>query len=194
MLSLIVGLGNPGEKYYNTRHNLGFEVLDLICRLWKIKPKEEISNYCLAEKKIEGEKVRLLWPTTYMNRSGLAVKDALERLKLSPENILVIYDDFELPLGKLRIRSKGSAGFHNGMGSIIESFGTENILRLRIGCGPLPENIDPVDFVLGRFSENERLIVKKSLDIAAEAVVYLLKNRPEEAMTKYNINPAPETD
>jgi len=194
MISLIVGLGNPGIKYAETRHNLGYDLLDKISLKWKARQKAGLGDYYQAEKEFEGRTVRLVWPTTYMNASGNAVIQAMVRYNLTPANILILYDDFELPLGNLRIRMQGSAGSHNGMESIIASLETEDILRLRMGSGPIPDDIDPIQFVLGRFSAEESEIKNKMLDKAMEAVLYLLTNRPEEAMNIYNSNPAPDND
>jgi len=194
MISLIIGLGNPGIKYAETRHNLGYDLLDMLSLKWKIRQKNAPGDYYFAEKEFDGRIVRLIWPATYMNNSGSAVIQALVRYDLTPSDILVVYDDFELPLGNLRIRTKGTHGGHNGMESVIGSLGTEEILRLRMGIGPLPPGIDPMQFVLGRFSDEEYEIRKKMLDKAGEAVLYLLKNRPEEAMSVYNNNPAPDDD
>jgi PTH1 family peptidyl-tRNA hydrolase len=194
MISLIVGLGNPGIKYAETRHNLGYDLLDKLSLKWKARQKAGLGDYYLAEKDFDGRIIRLVWPTTYMNASGNAVIQAMVALNLTPADILIVYDDFELPFGNIRIRMQGSHGTHNGMESVIASLGTEDILRLRMGTGPLPEDIDPIQFVLGRFSDKEAEIKNKMLDKAAEAVLYLLTNRPEEAMNIYNVNPAPEND
>jgi peptidyl-tRNA hydrolase, PTH1 family len=194
MISLIVGLGNPGIKYAETRHNLGYDLLDKLSLKWKARQKAGLGDYYLAEKEIEGRIIRLVWPTTYMNASGNAVIQAMVAFNLKPSDILIAYDDFELPFGNLRIRLNGSAGSHNGMESVIAGLGTEEIVRLRMGTGPLPDDIDPIQFVLGRFSDQESEIKNKMLDKAAEAVLYLLTNRPEEAMNIYNVNPAPDND
>ncbi len=194
MISLIVGLGNPGIRYAETRHNLGYDLLDKLSLKWKIRQKAGLGDYYMAEKEFERRMVRLVWPTTYMNSSGNAVVQAMVAYNLTPPDILIVYDDFELPFGNIRIRMKGSPGSHNGMESVIGSLETEEILRLRMGTGPLPEDIDPIQFVLGRFSDKEAEIKNKMLDKAVEAVLYLLTNRPEEAMNVYNSNPAPEDD
>ncbi len=194
MISLIVGLGNPGIRYAETRHNLGFDLLDKLSLKWKVRQKAGLGDYYMAENEFDNRIIRLIWPTSYMNSSGNAVVQAMVAFNLTPADILIVYDDFELPLGHIRIRMKGSPGSHNGMESVIGSLGTEDILRLRMGTGPLPENIDPIQFVLGRFSDDEVEIKNKMLDKAAEAVLYLLTNRPEEAMSIYNSNPAPEDD
>ena len=194
MISLIIGLGNPGIKFAETRHNLGYDLLDKLSLEWKIRQKAGLGDYYLAEKEFDGRIVRLIWPTTYMNASGNAAIQAMVAFNLTPADMLVVYDDFELPLGNIRIRINGSHGNHNGMESVIVGLGTEEILRLRMGTGPMPEDIDPIQFVLGRFSDEEGKIKNKMLDKSGEAVLYLLRNRPEEAMNVYNNNPAPEGD
>lgn len=190
--SLIVGLGNIGKKYAETRHNLGFKVLNLISAQWGIRPRPGRGDFYLLEKNYHGKTIRLVWPTTYMNNSGRAVSQVIEQYGIAPDEILVVYDDYNLPLGQLRMRLTGSDGGHNGMASIIYHLATENIARLRLGIGPVPDNIDPVDFVLGYFSSNESEIVEKMLEKSAAAVLYSLNNRLEEAMTIYNNNPAPD--
>jgi PTH1 family peptidyl-tRNA hydrolase len=194
MLSTIIGLGNIGGKYKNTRHNLGFDLLNLLAEKWGVKPEPGSGNYYIAEKEFGGRLIRLVWPTTYMNNSGLAVMQVIEKYQLSSNDLLVIYDDFNLPLGRLRIRTGGSDGGHNGMASIIYQLGTEEILRLRMGIGAIPEGIDPIVYVLSDFAENELEIKKKMLVNGVEAVLYLLSNGAAKAMSIYNMNPAPEEE
>ncbi len=192
-ISTFIGLGNIGDKYAQTRHNLGFEVLNLLAQKLNIKPSSGDGDYYIAEKEIDGDIIRLIWPTTYMNNSGLAVKQILDKYELKSEEIMILCDDINLPLGKIRIRSNGSDGGHNGLGSIIYHLETNKFPRLRMGVGPIPENIDQIEFVLGRFSDNEAEIVRKMLAKSGEAVLYLLKNRLEKAKSEYNINPASDT-
>ena len=192
MISTFIGLGNIGDKYTGTRHNLGFEILSQLCQQLNIKPKSGPGHYYIAEKTIDGSDIRLIWPTTYMNNSGLAVKQILDRYDLTPDSIIILCDDINLPLGKIRIRANGSDGGHNGLGSIIYHLETDKFPRLRMGVGPLPENADQVEFVLNQFADNEQEIMKKMLVKSGETVLYLLKNRLEEAMSVYNINPAPD--
>ncbi len=189
-ISTIIGLGNIGKKYVGTRHNLGFELIDILAGKWGIKPSPGQGNYYWAEKEKETGLIRLIWPTTYMNNSGLAVAQVMEHFQLSTNELLVVFDDFNLPLGKVRIRVGGSDGGHNGMASIIENIGTDEIIRLRMGVGPLPIEGDPVVFVLTPFKESEMEIRNKMLGKAVEAVLYLLDNNAEKAMSIYN--PAPE--
>ncbi|UCD94879.1 MAG: aminoacyl-tRNA hydrolase [Candidatus Zixiibacteriota bacterium] len=192
MISLVIGLGNVGIRHAETRHNLGFDLLDMLSLKWKFMQKNGPGDFYVGEKEIDGRLVRFVWPTTYMNRCGIAVVQTMVGYNLTPADILITYDDFDLPLGKIRIRTRGSAGSHNGMESIIEHLETEEILRLRMGTGPVPEGIDPMEFVLGRFTDDEAEIKNKMLEKAGEAVLYLLKNRPEQAMTLYNQDPAPD--
>jgi len=192
MVSMIIGLGNIGEKYAGSRHNLGFMVLDRIFEKWHPGDKKRAPDYEYAEKSIGGRVVRLFWPTTYMNNSGLAVSRALLDFGLELKDILVVVDDYNLPLGKIRVRIKGSDGGHNGLESIINHFETGDFMRLRLGIGPIPENNDTIKFVLGRFFDEELENRNKMLGKAVEAVLYSLNHRPEEVMTKYNSNPAPD--
>ncbi|WP_421656810.1 aminoacyl-tRNA hydrolase [Leptothermofonsia sp. ETS-13] len=188
---LIVGLGNPGPKYDRTRHNIGFEAVDALARAWKIS---------LAESRkfqgIIGEgfgagmaKVRLLKPLTYMNHSGQAIRSVVDWYKLPPESVLIIYDEMDLPIGRIRLRLSGSAGGHNGMKSAIAHLGTQTFPRLRIGIGSAKEvhpNKDAVSHVLGRFSEEEAQIIAEVLQLVVEAVEYSLKHGVEKAMSLYN--------
>lgn len=190
MPSIIIGLGNIGRKYRGTRHNLGFELLDLIAAQWNLKAKPGNGDFYLVEKECDGKIVRLIWPTTYMNNSGIAAEQVMQRYQLIPDDLLVVYDDLNLSLGRLRIRSEGSDGGHNGMADIIYHLGTEKIARLRLGIGPLPTGCDAVSFVLNPFADNELEMKKKTLDKAGEALLYLLEFDIAKAMSKYN--PAPD--
>ncbi|MCP4705819.1 MAG: aminoacyl-tRNA hydrolase [candidate division Zixibacteria bacterium] len=192
-ISTFIGLGNIGDKYAQTRHNLGFDVLSLLAQKLNIKPSSGKGDYYIAEDEIDGDIIRLIWPTTYMNNSGLAVKQIIDKYELKPEEIMILCDDIHLPLGRIRIRSNGSDGGHNGLGSIIYHLETENFPRLRMGVGPLPEDFDQIEFVLGKFDDNERENVMKMLAKSGEAVLYSLKNRLEKAKSEYNINPASDT-
>lgn len=194
MISLVIGLGNIGVKYAGTRHNMGFEVLNIAAGKIGIAPSAGDGDYFVGEKEYGGRMVRFIWPTTFMNNSGAAVKQAVEKYDVPLDEILVVYDDCYLPLGTIRIRRQGSDGGHNGMESVIYHLESEEIIRLRVGIGPLPEEIDLIEFVLGRFSEKEAEIKEKVLGKSAEAVLYLLSHSPEEAMSQYNRNPAPEEE
>lgn len=171
---IIIGLGNPGEKYSNTRHNVGFMVLDRLSNSWKKGP-----NYLYSDINISGEKAKLIKPMTYMNLSG-------EVFKYIPhDDIIVVYDDLDLPLGKIRIRKNGSAGGHNGIKSIISFIG-QDFSRIRIGIGPKPENIDAADYVLSNFTKEEFEVLDKVINLCIEAIEYIVENGIDKAMNKYN--------
>ncbi|HEX2897224.1 MAG TPA: aminoacyl-tRNA hydrolase [candidate division Zixibacteria bacterium] len=189
MISLIVGLGNIGKRYISTRHNLGFEVVDLAIKTTKAKPLPSEFFYKSFGTTIENEKIDFAKPTTMMNGSGGAVIALLEKLELSPSEMLVVVDDFNIPLGSIRLRANGSDGGHNGLESIIMALGTEDFPRLRLGIGPVPDGEEVVDFVLGKFSKSEEKIAKKMIEMAAEAVIFAAGHRFEETMSKYNYNP-----
>ncbi|MFQ3628035.1 MAG: aminoacyl-tRNA hydrolase [Cyanobacteriota bacterium] len=189
---LIVGLGNPGAKYDRTRHNVGFMLLDELARSWQIN----LADY----KKFQGifgegigphhDKIRLLKPQTYMNLSGQSIRAVVDWYKLAPESVLVVYDDMDLPLGRLRLRLSGSAGGHNGMKSTISHLGTQNFPRLRIGIGKpktlAPEDKDTVSHVLGQFSKAETEVLNEVLRLCEEAIALSLKQSTEKAMSLYN--------
>lgn len=190
MFKAIIGLGNIGDQYQNTRHNVGFEVITLLSR--ELAPHKAVKSRNSESEIVtyQDSSIVLVKPTTLMNGSGLAVREILESNGSLPSELLVIVDDFNLPLGSIRFRSSGSAGGHNGLESIIEETETEDFARLRLGIGPLPDDIDKVDFVLGRFSKVEQSQLDKMLGIAAEAVIFALGHGLSEAMAKYNYNPA----
>lgn len=191
-LRLIVGLGNPGEKYAHTRHNVGFDVLEALARRWQIplSGHRKFQGEFGEGRAIAGHKISLLKPTTYMNRSGQAVRSVLDWYKLPAESVLVIYDDMALPLGKLRLRHSGSAGGHNGMKSIIAHLGTQSFPRLRVGIGSSHRVGDRdqavVAHVLGKFAPNEKPLVDTSIDWAVEAVETILKKGTEATMSAFN--------
>ncbi|MCX7796240.1 MAG: aminoacyl-tRNA hydrolase [bacterium] len=184
MIRLIVGLGNPGLRFTNTRHNVGFMFIDSVVSKWG-EWLEETGKGILGKISIDSNSVFILKPFTYMNRSGEAIPPIVKRFSILPEEILVVYDDLWIPLGSVRIRIKGSSGGHNGMQSIIEALGTENIPRLRIGIGPLPEGISSVDFVLSEFSEEELKILEKTIESTLEGLPLIVTDI-EKAMSRYN--------
>jgi peptidyl-tRNA hydrolase, PTH1 family len=191
MISLVLGLGNIGEKYAGTRHSVGFEVLYRVEQTLKAKPKRSTRDYDWAVAKQDDRKIILARPKTYMNLSGIAAEALLQRNDLSPSEMLVVVDDFALPLGTLRFRLKGSDGGHNGLASLIETLGTEQFPRLRLGIGPLPEGVeDSAEFVLSPFEKDEVEPARKMIETAAEAVVFAIDNRLELAMSRYNSSPA----
>ncbi|MBW4495880.1 MAG: aminoacyl-tRNA hydrolase [Oscillatoria princeps RMCB-10] len=188
---LIVGLGNPEPKYDRTRHNIGFAAVDSLARSWNISLAENRKFQGQFGEGVgpKGDKIRLLKPLTYMNLSGQAIRAVTDWYKLPPESVLVIYDDMDLPLGRLRLRLSGSAGGHNGMKSTIAHLGTQNFPRLRIGIGkPKEQDSDSatVSYVLGKFSSAETQLVSEVLQIVADAVELSLKQGVEKAMNLYN--------
>lgn len=184
---IIAGLGNPGSEYEHTRHNTGFEVIDELVKKYGIVMDFAKHKAICGRGVIEGEKVMLMKPQTYMNSSGEAIADAVNFYKAYPEDeLIVIYDDVDLPSGRIRIRESGSAGGHNGMKDIIEKLGTDTFTRLRVGVGAKPEQWDLADWVLSRFSEDERTLMKEARRKAAEAVGTIIKSGAEYAMSRYN--------
>ena len=197
----IIGLGNPGEAYRKTRHNFGFLVIDFLVKRWKLKLKENkflnakivVVHPALACKSgVHPELTKyphqliLAKPLTYMNYSGKAVSKLIRKYKLNPEEILIVYDDFNLPFGTIRIRQSGSSGGHQGLKSIADSLNTEKFSRLRVGCGPLPSGINPVDFVLSRFSQEEENKLEFLLRKIGEAIDTIHNKGLEKAMSVYN--------
>ncbi len=191
MISLIAGLGNVGEGYRGTRHNVGFETVDLVARELsaRAQPEREYYEWAVAER--ETGRVILAKPTTLVNRSGDAMRLLLEDTGLELHQVLVVVDDFNLPLGVIRIRAGGSDGGHRGLASLIEALGTEAFARLRLGIGPVADNMEAVDFVLGRFSPGELDRVREMIEKAAGAAIFASNHRLEETMYRYNSNPAP---
>ncbi len=192
-MKLLVGLGNPGSRYENTRHNAGFLVIDRLARRHApgaiAKAKFDAS---LIEAPIGSERCLLLKPNTYMNRSGQAVAQAIGFYKVNPEtDVLVIVDDIALPLGHLRIRPSGSAGGHNGLGDIERALGNENYPRLRIGIDAKPALMDQADYVLGKFTSAEEGVIKPALDKAADACECFVAQGTQLAMNKFNTPSSP---
>lgn len=184
---LIAGLGNPGRQYEKTRHNMGFDTIDELIDRHRI-PQGGIAHKAMYGKgMIAGEKVLAVKPLTYMNLSGESLREWVNYYKLDPETeMIVIYDDIDLEPGQIRIRKKGSAGGHNGIKSIIAQLGTQNFYRIKVGVGAKPKGWDLADYVLGRFSSDERIAVDKAIKEAADAVEMILKDGIEAAMNHYN--------
>ena len=184
---LVVGLGNPGEQYVYTRHNAGFLTIDELAERKQI-PVQRLKHRALTNTvELAGVKVLLMKPVTYMNLSGEAVGEAARFYKIPPERVLVISDDVSLPLGKLRIRKSGSAGGHNGLKSIIQHLGTEAFPRLKIGVGGKPHpDYDMADWVLSRFTGEDKQVMDETVRRAADAVECFLKDGPDRAMGKFN--------
>ncbi|MFS8902675.1 aminoacyl-tRNA hydrolase [Synechococcus sp. H60.4] len=186
-LQLIVGLGNPGPQYANTRHNCGFMVVDRLAERWGIPlALEKRFQGSYGEGLALGGKRRLLKPETYMNRSGQSVRAVMDWYKLDPASVLVVYDDMDLPLGRLRLRGSGSAGGHNGMKSIIQHLGSEAFPRLRLGVGKPKGHQDMVGHVLGRFEPTEQAVLERVLRAAVEAVECCLQEGLRAAMNRFN--------
>lgn len=188
MTKLIVGLGNPGRKYTETKHNIGFMAVDRLVKPYHLQfVEDKIFKAEIASTFIEGEKIYFIKPTTFMNASGLAVRAFLAYYNLEPADLLVIYDDLDMELGKIRFRPKGSAGGHNGIKSIIKEIGTQEFDRLKIGIGRPKGKVSVVNHVLGKFSEQEQMIISESLEKVDNAVnFYLQSDNFEETMQKYN--------
>ncbi len=190
MIWLVLGLGNIGDRYSGSRHNLGFAVLNEVAARLKASPRPSGDHGLTADVIVAGRTVTLAWPTTLMNRSGWAAAELTERLQIAPAELLVVVDDYNLPLGRLRFRAGGSDGGHNGLTSVIECLGTDQFPRLRLGIGPVPEATDVVEYVLGRFGSSEQEAVSAMVSTAVEAVLFAIDHRLEEAMSKYNSSPA----
>lgn len=187
-MKLIVGLGNPGRQYAATRHNVGFMVIDSLAEKLGIKVDKIKFKSVIGEGFAGPEKIVLAKPQTYMNLSGEAVLDMVQWYKVDPADLLVVYDDLDLPAGKLRLRIKGSAGGHNGMKSIIYLVQSDDLPRLRIGIGrPQNENLETVSHVLGKFSQDEAKIMTGAVAKAADAVITILDKGVEKAMNEVNV-------
>ena len=184
---IIVGLGNPEEKYAKTFHNMGFNAAADVAALLGAKfKKKECSSY-VAEAHSGGEKIIIARPLTYMKLSGVAVKQLLAKYGATPSQLVVIYDDFDIPKGKIRVRPSGSAGTHNGMRSVISEIGTQDFARIRIGIRDPEINIPIINYVLSEVRRDDYELFVSSCGRAAEAAVELAKGRPfDEVMTKYN--------
>ncbi|MEM8719686.1 MAG: aminoacyl-tRNA hydrolase [Cyanobacteria bacterium P01_G01_bin.39] len=191
---LIVGLGNPEPKYDKTRHNIGFAAVDQLAKIWQMPLKENKRFQGLFAEGVTpgGQKVRLLKPSTYMNRSGQSVRAVTDWYKVPTQSVLVVYDDMDLPVGRLRIRLTGSAGGHNGMKSIIAHLGVKDFPRLRIGIGKSDGSKGTVSHVLGKFAPEESQTIEEILYVSVKAIELSLKSGIEKSMNRYNgfsINP-----
>ena len=184
---LIAGLGNPTRQYEHTRHNVGFDVIDALAEKYHISINEKKHKALLGKGVINGQKVILAKPQTYMNLSGESIREAVDFYKIDPETeLIVIYDDISLAPGNLRIRKKGSAGGHNGMKNIILHLGTQVFSRIRVGVGEKPAGWDLADYVLGGFSKEDEALVKEACEHAAEAAAEILTDGPDKAMNDFN--------
>ena len=185
-MKLVAGLGNPGRDYAGTRHNIGFGVIARISDKYNIPVTGKEHKAICGKGMIGGEKVILAQPQTFMNLSGECVRSLVDYYKLESEDIIIAYDDIDLEVGQLRIRSKGSAGGHNGIKNIISHLGTNEFPRVKVGVGGKPEGGDLVRHVLGRFSREDEKVIGEVLDVAVEAVETILSDGVEAAMNRYN--------
>ena len=181
---LIVGLGNPGKQYEQTRHNIGFDVIDYMANKYNIDVNREKFKGICGEGFIENKKVILLKPLTYMNLSGESIREFVNFYKLEDDEIIVVYDDISLDIGRLRIREKGSAGGHNGIKSIIQNLGGDKFPRVKVGVGQPKDNL--VNHVLGKFSKEDREHIEKVIPVVSDAIVEIVKNDAKESMNKFN--------
>lgn len=187
IMFIIAGLGNPSKQYEKTRHNVGFDVIDLLSEKYNIKVNEKKHRALCGTGWIEGQKVLLVKPQTFMNLSGESIGTILNFYKIAPEtNLIIVYDDINLVPGKIRIRKKGSAGGHNGIKSIISHAGTQEFLRIKIGVGEKPQGWDLADYVLGRFSKEERQLVTEAFEKVCDAVALMVQGETDQAMNLFN--------
>lgn len=185
-MKLVVGLGNPGKKYEGTRHNLGFRIIDRIAGEHQVAIQKKLCGARVGEWLHDSETVVLAKPQLFMNRSGESVQALLAHFQLAPEDLNVIYDDLDLPFGRIRIRSTGGAGGHRGVLSVMESLGGAAFYRVRVGIGRPPDGVDPVDFVLENFTLQELDQLDEVVNRAVKAVHSLLREGGQRAMEQYN--------
>ena len=184
-MKIIIGLGNPGRDYMNTRHNAGFMVLDELAKKCNLEFNTEKFSAYFAKGKVNGEDVVLIKPTTFMNNSGFALRQCLDFYKESMNNVLVVYDDVDLPVGKIRLRQKGSAGGHNGMKSIIECTFTNEFNRIRVGIGR-DSNIPMIKWVLSKFREEEKDDLQAAVEQASQAAFFSINHPYDMTMNQFN--------
>jgi PTH1 family peptidyl-tRNA hydrolase len=182
----VVGLGNPGRRYSETRHNVGLTVVKRMARKWKVKLRKKIFSSKAAELLRDGEKIILAYPLTYMNASGAAVKQIIEGRGIEAEHLVVVYDDLDIPLGEVRVKKSGGPGTHKGMNSIVDEVQTQEFPRIRVGIGPLPPGVNATDYVLSAFEKEEVAVVEQGLKKAIAALELVLSGDIEKAMTVYN--------
>lgn len=188
---IIAGLGNPGKQYEHTRHNTGFDAIDCLAGKYGISFGMKKFRGLCGTGAIEGQKVLLLKPQTYMNLSGESIREACAFYKIDPEEeLIVMYDDISLAPGQLRIRKKGSAGGHNGIKNIIAQLGTQVFKRIKIGVGEKPAEYDLVDYVLGHFSKEDRAGMEEAFEDAARAAAMLVYEEPDVVMNRFNVKKA----
>ena len=185
-MKLIVGLGNPGLRYKNTKHNLGFLVIDALSKKFEIKLNKKRFNAIFGRGNINNQSVILAKPLTFMNNSGQAVKALMNRFNIELDDLIIICDDFNLDLGNIRIRKRGSSGGHNGLTSVIEDLGTKDFLRLRVGIGTPPLRGDPAVYVLKKFTRNGKAVIKNMIPLSCDAINTIVSEGVEAGMNKYN--------
>lgn len=183
---IIAGLGNPTKEYDKTRHNVGFLAIDALADQYHIDVSEKKHKALCGRGAIEGQKVVLMKPQTFMNLSGESIRAAVDFYKVDPEDIIIIYDDISLEPGQLRIRLKGSAGGHNGIKNIIAHLGTQEFPRIKVGIGAKPPRMDLADYVLSRFSQGEQKLMDDAFKEAADAAVMMMTDGAERAMNHFN--------
>ncbi len=185
-VKVLAGLGNPGSRYGGSRHNAGFWVVDCLAKRWNISCSQKKFHSLVGETRAAGEKVLLVKPQTFMNRSGQGVAAAAEFFGVEGEDILVVVDDLDLPPGAIRLRPKGSAGGHNGIKDVIRHLGHQEFPRLRVGIGSAPERVDPADYVLTRPTDDERKLLDEAVERAADAAETWIESGIQRAMALYN--------
>ena len=184
---LFLGLGNPEKRYQKSRHNLGFRVLDSLAKRLKIKIKTKRYKSLMGRGRIRRKGIILAQPLTFMNNSGVAAASLVRGLEILPKNLVVVCDDIDLPIGRVRIRRKGGSGGHKGLESINQYLKSNEFPRLRIGIGRPPQGMDPKEYVLKNFTRGENLLVKKAIDKAGEALILLVEEGIIPAMNRYNV-------
>ena len=182
----MVGLGNPGKRHKNTRHNVGFFLIERIAEEWRVRLKKRKSLFKSAQVQRGNKFVLLVKPWTYMNQSGLAVREVVQRTGMMLDQLVVVYDDLDIPLGEIRIRREGGPGSHRGMISIIREIGDTRFPRVRIGIGPLPPHAEATDYVLTGFDSRDKPALSKGLAKAEEALMLILDGKIAEAMNQFN--------
>lgn len=188
---IVAGLGNPTKEYDRTRHNVGFAVIDKLAERYNIDVSDRKHRAYCGKGVIEGQRVLLVKPQTFMNLSGESLRSALDYYKEDPMNLIVIYDDISLATGQLRIRLKGSAGGHNGIKNIIAHLGTQEFPRIKVGVGEKPPRMDLKDYVLSRFSKGEQELMDEAFGEAAQAVVMMMCEGTDRAMNHFNMKKRP---
>ena len=188
-MKLVVGLGNPGAKYRNTRHNTGFLIVDHIAAQQRVSLKKKLCDAWVGEWSSNDDTVLLVKPQTYVNRSGQSVKELLREVGATPGDLVVVHDDLDLPFGRIRVRPRGGAGGHRGVLSIMESMAGAPFCRVRVGIGRPPDSVDPAEFVLQPFSAEEAVQLDEVIARAAAAVGSVLREGIEKAMEQFNRAP-----